>query len=436
MIVNHFNTFPYGGAAAAAKRLHHQMLRSNVDSRFLYHQADRPFDEDPSFQRVEFAKTESSHWINPLTKRFEKARQKKIYRAYDRHIAGREPNLELFSMAELVDPTPFDWTTYQADIMQLHWTAFFIDYPSFFGSLPDQVPVVWTLHDMNPLTGGCHYNGGCQQFKSGCGHCPQLVDPLATDLSATAFRAKQKALRKKNITVVTPSRWLGKLAQQSAIWPASTSFHVIKYGFDLEQFQVIDKLQARRQLGVDTDAVLIGFGAEDINNQRKGFQHLLPALEQLDTTNRVECMVFGSGSIPDGFPSLPPIHSFGYINSPEKQAQFYSACDLVVVPSEEDNQPQVGLEAMACGTPVVGFDAGGIREYVLPQVTGLLAEVANVADLSEKIAFLVDQTERRNQMASGARQMMLKEFEVATQTEKYLDLYRDLVLQPTLLAAS
>ena len=228
---------------------------------------------------------------------------------------------------------------------------------------------------------------------------------------------------------------MGELAQQSAIWPDSTSFHVIKYGFDLEQFQVIDKLQARRQLGVDTDAVLIGFGAEDINNQRKGFQHLLPALEQLDSNHPVECMVFGSGSIPDGFPSLPPIHPFGYINSPEKQAQFYSACDLVVVPSEEDNQPQVGLEAMACGTPVVGFDAGGIREYVLPQVTGLLAEVGNVADLSEKISFLVNQTDQRNQMASSARRMMLEEFDVVTQTEKYLELYRELVRQPTLLAA-
>ena len=435
MNINHFNTFPYGGAAAAAKRLHYEMLRKKMHSRFLYHQADRPFDEDATFHSVVFEKTAANHWLEPLAKRFEKSRQRRIYRAYDRHIAGRKPNLELFSMAELAAKTPLDWNQLQADIMHLHWTAFFIDYPSFFASIPDNTPIVWTLHDMNPMTGGCHYSGGCQQFKSGCGHCPQLTNPATEDLSATNFRLKQKSLRRKNIAVVTPSRWLGELAQQSSIWPDSTSFHVIRLGFELEKYQVISKDKARKQLGLDTDAVLIGFGAEDINNQRKGFQHLLPALEQLKTNRPVECMVFGSGKIPDGFPDMPTVHHFGYIDSADKQAQFYSACDLVVVPSQEDNQPQVGLEAMACGTPVIGFDAGGIGEYVLPERTGLLAHLGDVADLADKMAILVEQTEFRQQMGKQARQMMTEEFDIKNQTEKYLDLYHSLNQQSILQVA-
>ncbi len=411
------------------------MLQNGVDSRFLYHQAERPFHDGPTFHQIEFPKRERSAWLEPVNRRLEKNRRKKIYRAYDRHLAGRDTNLELFSMAELVEPTPFDWQQHPADILQLHWVSFFIDYPSFFNSLPKQTPVVWTLHDMNPLTGGCHYHAGCQQFRSGCGHCPQLVDPQSNDLSAVAFRTKQKALSKQNMTVITPSRWLGDLAQQSAIWPESTRFHVIRYGLDLEQFKVLDKQQARQQLGLDTNAVLIGFGAEDINNRRKGFQHLLPALEQLKTKRSVECLVFGSGEIPDGFPALPPVHSFGYLDSLEKQVQFYSACDLVVVPSEEDNQPQVGLEAMACGTPVIGFDTGGIAEYVLPGETGQLAELGNVAELSHQIACLVDRAELRQQMGQNARRMMDDEFEVAAQTEKYLNVYRELIDQPALQAA-
>jgi glycosyltransferase involved in cell wall biosynthesis len=237
------------------------------------------------------------------------------------------------------------------------------------------------------------------------------------------------------MTVITPSRWLGDLAQQSDLWPNDTRFHVIRYGLDLKQFRAIDKQQARRELGLDTDAVLIGFGAEDINNHRKGFQHLLPALEQLQTDQPAECLVFGSGEIPDNFTALPPVHAFGYLDSPEKQVRFYSACDLVVVPSEEDNQPQVGLEAMACGTPVIGFDTGGIAEYVLPDETGLLAKLGDVEQLSHQIARLVDEPELRLQMGRNARRMMDDEFEVAAQTGKYLDVYRELIDQPALQAA-
>lgn len=416
--------------------MHQQMLQQGVDSRFLYHQAERPFNDGPTFHQIEFPERKKSVWLEPVSRRLEKNRRKKIYRAYDRHLAERDANLELFSMAELAEPTPFDWQRYRADILQLHWVSFFIDYPSFFNSLPSKTPIVWTLHDMNPLTGGCHYHGGCQQFRTGCGNCPQLVDPQPNDLSATAFRMKQKALGKQNMTVITPSRWLGDLAQQSDLWPKDTRFQVIRYGLDLEQFRVLDKQQARRELGLDTDAVLIGFGAEDINNRRKGFQHLLPALEQLKTDQATECLVFGSGQIPDDFTALPPVHSFGYLDSPEKQVQFYSACDLVVVPSEEDNQPQVGLEAMACGTPVVGFDTGGIAEYVLPGETGQLAKLGDVEQLSHQIARLVDEPALRLQMGRKARRMMDDEFEVTTQTRKYLDVYRELIDQPALQAAS
>ena len=120
---------------------------------------------------------------------------------------------------------------------------------------------------------------------------------------------------------------------------------------------------------------MIGFGAELIANHRKGLDLLFPALARLKSNNiEAEGLIFGGGELETHELDLPKMHSLGFLNDPEKIRQFYSACDLVVVPSREDNQPQVGLEAMACGTPVVGFDIGGISEYVKPGITGWLAK--------------------------------------------------------------
>jgi glycosyltransferase involved in cell wall biosynthesis len=133
--------------------------------------------------------------------------------------------------------------------------------------------------------------------------------------------------------------------------------------------------------------------------------------------------LFGAGEIQD-LAGLPRIHQMGYIDSIEMQRLIYSAVDIVVVPSREDNQPQVGLEAMACGTPVVGFHAGGIPDYVRHEQTGLLAKLGNETQLADQIIWLANHPLQRKQMGQRARQMMESEFELHQQTSKYLNLYR------------
>ena len=195
----------------------------------------------------------------------------------------------------------------------------------------------------------------------------------------------------------------------------------------MQELKPVEKQTARASLNLDTDAVLIGFGAETIDNQRKGFQHLLAALQKLPADLSVECLVFGAGTIPDELQNLPKMHHFGYLKSADELKRFYSASDLVVVPSREDNSPQIGLEAMACGTPVVAFDAGGIPEYVLPGQTGLLAELGNEQQLAERIMELVRSPEMRASMSSNCRQLLLDEFEADTQATKYTQLYQQLL---------
>ncbi len=426
MIVNHFNTFPYGGAATAAMRFHHEMLRQGLKSRFLYHLSDRDAPGSTTFKRIEFREETNNSWTSALRKMSTRRRNRRIFHLYDQHLATRDAELEVFSMAELPRKTRLDWQRIRANIVHLHWIAFFADYPSFFDSIPDDVPIVWTLHDMNPLTGGCHYSSRCTRFKSGCGSCPQIINAGPNDVSSINFRAKRRAINRKNITVVTPSKWLGGLAAGSRIWPTGTRFEVIRYGLDLQAFHPIDKPKAREQLGLPNESVLIGFGAEDTGNRRKGFDLLEQALVKLDCDSNVQCVILGSGALPEKIQNGTRIHRLGYVDCQKQITQFYSACDLVVVPSREDNSPQIGLEAMACGTPVVGFDVGGISEYVIPGQTGQLATAENVHELAQSISMLVDDSGRRAKYGLLARQLMEQAFEISNQTEKYCKLYRDL----------
>jgi glycosyltransferase involved in cell wall biosynthesis len=359
-----------------------------------------------------------------IGRKTEKNRQRRVYRQYDKHLQNRDISAEVFAMAQLPNRTRLNWQQLGSDLVHLHWISFLADYASFFGSIPDHVPIVWTLHDMNPFTGGCHYSDGCERFKSGCGNCPQIVAAEPDDVSFDSFQIKRRALANKNIHVVAPSEWLLALSKQSSIWPARTTFNVIKLGFDLNSFFPLDKQLARLKLGLTTDAVLIGFGAEDIRNRRKGFQHLINCLPQVKTSTPIECLVFGSGEIPDR-EGLPNMNQLGYVDSVQKQALIYSAADLVVVPSREDNQPQVGLEAMACGTPVIGFDAGGIPEYVRDGLTGWLVELGDEEQLAARISQLVDDADTRTSMSIRARAMMEAEFDIVTQADKYVSLYND-----------
>ncbi len=425
MKIAQFNTFPYGGAATAAKRLHEQLLQRKVESNFYYRLNDKQIQLDDSFRCVEFRKPRSGVW-GAIDKRLNRQREKTIHRLYDGHIAGRPDGLETFSMADLPEPTALDWAGINADVVHLHWMSFFADYPSFFNSIPDSVPLVWTLHDMNAFTGGCHYSGGCERFVSGCGVCPQILNQHSGDVSEFSFRSKRRALKGKSIHVITPSQWLGDLAKQSEIWPDGTTFDTLHYGLDLDLFQPVSKQQARLELGIVGEKTLIAFGAEDINCQRKGVQHLLPALAQLDDKSAVECLMFGSGAL-DVSDNLPHIHQLGYVDSLKRQALIYSAADIVVVPSLEDNQPQVGLEALACGTPVVGFNAGGIPEYVRPGETGLLAEVGDSSDLSDQIGWLVTHVDERSEMGRRGRMMMEQEFEKNAQSQKQVDFYEQIL---------
>ena len=441
MKINHYNTYPYGGAANAAKRIHDGLCEQGQDSSFYYRIDNRQTNEvlnDPRLFQIQYqtqaqAKTRGFDLLGPIRKRAEKKRVQQIHRLYDFHIRPRtNSEHEVYSMARLPETTQLDWVgKHKSDIVHLHWLAHMVDFTSFFDSIPNEVPIVWTMHDMGAITGGCHYSDDCMAFESGCGNCPQVANSNARDVSYDSMQAKQKSLHGKKLHIVAPSKWLIELAKRSVVWPAETTFSVLHYGLDLELFQPQDQTAVRQRLGIETKKTVIGFGADDLSNRRKGFGFLCDALKQLtgNTPGQlpIELVVFGEGEIPDDLQDQFQTHSFGYVREPSRLADVYACCDMVVVPSLQDNQPQVGLEAMACGRPVVGFDAGGIPEYTIDGETGRLAPARDTDALSTAIRWMVDNPQAVCDFGRQAREKMEKEFEVTRQTRAYVELYRSLV---------
>lgn len=315
-----------------------------------------------------------------------------------------------------------------ADVMNLHWVAdAFIDLPALFNLIPSQQPLVWTLHDMNAMTGGCHYDDGCRRHQTGCGKCPQLGSHSSNDLSTRLWRAKNRLYHSIDSTrmhLVTPSRWLAQEAQRSPLlsrFPVS----VIANGLDTRIFRPFDRRLARAALNLPEDARIVIFVAESAANRRKGYAELLKALDVLVGHPGLMLLTLGadSGLAARGIPN----RQLGHISDDGLLALAYSAADIYALPSLQDNLPNTAVEALACGIPVVGFDVGGIPDLIRPNETGLLAPLADVSAFAAALLVLLSDHERRERMSRRCREVAVAEFDQELQATRYKSLYQRLV---------
>ena len=425
MKVETFTTSVEGGAGLAAKRLHEGLLGEGVQSRVWTAQGIASDERECGnyFETWQEPSTASNGWLRRQLQRVRYAIKKNRLRF---QMFGMPSGHELFSLATIGQATELRRELLRSDVLHLHWIARFIDFASFFASIPDDFPIVWTLHDMYPFTGGCHYSDGCERFIQECGSCPQLARSWKTDCSRVELRVKQCAMRGKNLTIVAPSRWMIQQAQRSEVLSSAGSYRHIPLGFDTTQLKARDRSEARRKLGLPLDATLVGFGAAGLDNQRKGLRHLLNALSQLSDRGDIVGVVFGGGDADLQSETSVSVRPLGFVDNVYDQSFVYSACDIVAMPSLQDNSPQIGLEALACSVPVVGSNVGGIPEYVVPGETGLLSESSNVDDLARQIAWLADHPVERQQMGVNGRQYMLREHTLERQATRYVELYREI----------
>lgn len=319
----------------------------------------------------------------------------------------------------------------EADILHLHWTnSGFLSINDLAELVNTGKPIVWTLHDMWTFTGGCHYSGSCDHFMRECGNCPFLRNPDENDISHTGWLRKAAMYANSpNITFVTCSHWLAGVAKQSSL---IKNFRIesIPNPIDIEVFSPKDISPARKKRNIDPNAKVILFGAANINDRRKGITYLVEALNILKTdypeTNNIEVVVFGKNKHFD-VNQLPfKVNELSIITSADELAEIYSMADLFVTPSLEDNLPNTIMESLACGTPVVAFNTGGIPEMVDHLQNGYLAEFKSAIDMAKGLHEVLNTLDAKA-LATSARQKVLNNYTNEKVAQQYMDLYQSIV---------
>jgi glycosyltransferase involved in cell wall biosynthesis len=422
MNVLHLSTFDIdGGAARAAYRLHQGLIRSNVNSKMLVQ-------EKSSDDRQVLAPKSRLSQCSARSKVVFDAAPLKLYRQ-------RPPTM--FSLQWLPDRTLTKIRQTNPDIINLHWlNSGFLQIETLRKL---QLPIVWTLHDMWPFTGGCHYSEACDRYIASCGACPQLNSHSSQDLSSWIWKRKQKAWKDLNLTIVATTSWMAKSAQSSSLFQA-LPIECIPYGLDTDQYKPIPKNVARDLLGLPQDKYIILFGAlQAASDQRKGFHLLQAALQnlcQMGWQEKIELLVFGASepenSVDLGFKT----RYLGHLSDDLSLAIFYSSADVMVVPSIQEAFGQTALEALACATPVAAFKTTGLIDIVDHQQNGYLAEPFSPQDLAKGISWILENSERRHHLSRQAREKVEREFTLKIQADRYRQLFEKILTRTSLQPAT
>ena len=341
---------------------------------------------------------------------------------------------EPLSLQYLFYPSSFSlrWRHWyrEADVVQLYNTHGGYFSHTVLPALSRRRPVVWRLSDMWPMTGHCAYSFDCERWKTGCGRCPILADypALRHDRTALLWRIKQRVYRHADLTIVAPSRWLAGLVRQS---PLLSRFpvHVIPNGLDTQVFRPIEKGAARKVLGMEPGTPAVLFGAHFATDRRKGAELFRQALSRLTEARRAkfELLIMGRESERWTAPAGVSLRRLGPIRDERLLATVYAAADLFVLPTLADNLPNGMIESMACGTPVVAFEIGGVPEAVRHMDTGYLARYKDVEDFSRGVALLLDDADLRQKMGRRCREVVEHDYSFQLTARRFLDLYRELI---------
>ncbi|MGF1539613.1 MAG: glycosyltransferase family 4 protein [Pleurocapsa sp.] len=405
-----------GGAARSAYRLHQGLQQINLNSKMLVqtkNSSDRNVIGSNVNSGIGSAVTGLRLTLDQLPLKFHSQKKKTAY-----------------SVQWLPDRLAGKVAQIAPDILNLHWLC--NGYLQIETLAKFKQPIVWTLHDMWAFTGGCRYNQDCDRYKFACGSCPQLGSKRESDLSRWIWQRKAKAWQNLDLTIVTPSKWLAESVKASSLFQ-HRRVEVIPYGLDLNQYRPIDQKLARELLNLPQDKQLLLFlSLQATSDRRKGFHLLQPALAQLSQSqgqDQLELIIVGA-SQPDNPTELGfKAHYLGTLKDDLTLALVYSAADLFIAPSVQDNLPNTVMEAIACGTPCVAFNIGGMPDLIDHQKTGYLAQPYQTEDLAQGIMWILDNQARQQQLSDQARQKAEQEFPLDLQASRYQSLFQELLNQ-------
>ncbi|WP_198314780.1 MULTISPECIES: glycosyltransferase family 4 protein [unclassified Acidovorax] len=394
-----------GGAARAAYRIHHALRNHNVNSRMLVN-STKAGDWTVDGPKSKIAKAVAlirSPLASLLTKTL------------------KTENSIIHSPAIVPSRWSNNLNSSNADVIHLHWINSEMMSISDIGNI--KKPVVWTLHDMWAFCGAEHVTTD-YRWRDGYTARNRPSHEAGFDLNRWTATRKLKHW-KRPMHIVTPSRWLADCAKESVLmrdWPIT----VIPNAIDTDTWQPVDKALARSLLQLPPDVPLLLFGAwGGTGDAHKGFDLLQSALNHLrGQLPGLELVIFGQLAPQESVDMGFPVHYTGHLHDDVSMRLLYSAADVMVIPSRIDNLPNTGVEAHACGTPVVAFDACGLPDIVVHQQTGYLAKPYSTDDLARGIEWVLSKRDTHHATISiNARKRAVDLWSSSIVAKQYMNLY-------------
>ena len=401
-----------GGAAIAANRLMQALKKNGVKARMLVR--DKQTDQ-LTVVSIGYG------WTQPIKFLWERV---SIFAA--NKFSKR--NLFLGDIANAGTDITKNIEFERADVIHLHWVnQGYLSINNLNKILHSGKRVVITMHDQWYFTGICHYSGDCDKYTSHCHHCTLMNGTALGDFASQLFDKKQHIYEDSKVTFVGCSQWMANLARTSALTQGHKVVS-IPNAINTEQFRPLNKTAARKELCLPLKGKLLLFGCQRITDERKGFRYLVDALQIIKRDNpeiaqNTEIVVVGgkADSISRHLPfSIIPV---SYVSDPQKMIALYNAVDLYVTPSLQDNLPNTIMEALACGTPCVGFDVGGIPEMIDHKKNGYVARYKDSADFAEGIKWVL--TSDHDTLSTKAREKVMNNYTEDIVAKKYIEVYED-----------
>ena len=411
-----------GGAGGAARRMHEALLKAGADAVMVV------LDKATTSERV--AKLEI-----PIPNLDPKQPSAQLFYAFNliQKRLANYPKRQIPSMftstESIINYTELEPFFAQADIIHIHWIDGFFDYQHAPKALQNK-KIIWTLHDMYQFTGGCHYALDCKNYISGCQSCPQLGEDASCSLTQESIQIKNTAYSQLDINIVTPSKWLSDCAKQSLLMKKFPC-NIIPNTFDFNTFKPINMNEARTKYDISKKKCIILFGADHILNPVKNLIAIINCLVSLCNENLINpdnfaLVVFGAGQLPnETYPFS--IQQLGTIASAEEMAYVYSSADFLVLPSIADNYPNIMCEALACGTPVVGFDIGGLPDLITSGKTGYLAKPFDLKQLQQGILWGINTAKGNKEIRLKCREIIENTLTEKIISNKMLSYYKEVL---------
>lgn len=316
----------------------------------------------------------------------------------------------------------------EADIVNLHWIAGrTLDFSRLhlIGR-----PLVYTLHDTMPVTGGCHGEMGCLLYRNSCrGDCPRLGHILGCgSWPGWLFRKKKEYFaRIPDLTIVTPSKWLLDMARESRMFEGRRLVHIFNPVDTSVFIPPVNKAEAKKRLDVPENSFVIAFGAVNLQDPFKGGEYVMPILRELyrQGARHIHLLIFGNDDSSTEWPY--PCTRMGFLADMGKLAQVYQGADMFLNPTKQDSLFYVSLEAMSCGVPSVSFRTGGVPEVCLDGKTGLIADQFDIDRMAAHCLLLYNDNQLLKRLGHAGREYAEREFSYPVIASRYASLYREIL---------